>query len=92
MLPFAVVNYQYPFGEDNFADVATVPYETLDHFLMRHPLDRIALIKIDAEGTEAKVLRRMGETLKTHPETRIILEFGPHNQEMAGVNPADFLS
>jgi len=34
----------------------------------------------------------MEKTLKTHPETRIILEFGPHNQEMAGVNPADFLS
>lgn len=73
-------------------DVVTVPCETLDHFLTSHPFDRIALIKIDVEGAESKVLRGMRETLKSHPETHIILEFGPHNQEMAGVNPADFLS
>lgn len=73
-------------------DVVTVSCETLDHFLTRHPFDRIALIKIDVEGAESKILRGMEETLKNHPETRIILEFDPHNQEMAGVNPADFLS
>lgn len=73
-------------------EVVTVTCVTLDHFLERFPLPRISLIKIDVEGAESRVLNGMKETLEKHPETCLILEFGPHNQEMASVSPADFLA
>ncbi len=57
-----------PFGEGTFH---TVPLTTLDHLV---GLDRVDLVKIDAEGAEEDVIAGMRDTLHQH-KPALILEF-----------------
>lgn len=65
----------------------SVECRTLDDFLKQEPLEKIQLIKVDVEGYELRVLAGMQETLKTHPEVALIIEYCPKNLKNAGENP-----
>jgi len=48
--------------------------EALDHWLAMNPIDRIALLKIDAEGAEAHVVRGMSALLQAKRIDAIVCE------------------
>lgn len=57
---------------------ARVPAAPLDTLLSKHEMERIALIKIDIEGGELPVLRRLLDTLDKYPsEFMILAELAP---------------
>jgi FkbM family methyltransferase len=56
--------------------VARVPARPLDEILTADEISRVAMIKIDIEGAELKVLRRLLQTLDRFPTSlRIVCEF-----------------
>jgi FkbM family methyltransferase len=72
-------------GEAN--ETVAVDCIVMDRFLAKRELSRIDLIKIDVEGAELHVLHGMRETIRNHPETKIIIEFCPKNLTESGVDP-----
>ncbi len=72
-------------------DTVTVPCTTLDSLLVKYPLQRVDLIKMDVQGAELQVLRGAAKTLAAHPETKIIIEFWPFGLRNAGANPEEVL-
>ena len=52
---------------------------------------RLDLVKIDAEGAEAAVLKGMKEHVARNPQIQIIAEFAPGLLRRAGVEPLSFL-
>lgn len=64
----------FQYGESHrFVEVAAV---RLDDYLKGHE-GRIDLIKIDTEGAEGAILKGMGETLRRHKNTKLLMEFFP---------------
>jgi len=47
--------------------------QTLDSLLQELKIDRIDLLKIDAEGAELKILKRARETLIRNPQMKMAL-------------------
>ena len=72
---------------DNVIEVETV---SLDEAL--HTLPRIDMVKIDAEGAEAEILRGMTRLLTIHPNMQLVSEFAPSLLRRAGVDPFEFIS
>jgi FkbM family methyltransferase len=62
----------------------------LDEYLKDDP-GRIALIKIDTQGSEGYILEGMRETLRKHPEMVIIMEFTPSWLRETGYDPEAML-
>jgi len=52
---------------------------------------RVDLIKIDAEGSEALIFKKMGRIIQTNPQLMIICEFAPPLLSGAGEDPRKFL-
>jgi FkbM family methyltransferase len=75
--------YQFPsaFTGRTF-DVETV---SLDHFMASQQLNRVDMIKIDAEGAEVSVLNGMQNLLSKFPNVKIIIEFYPDAQAASDV-------
>jgi len=67
-----------------------VEVTSIDHFFQNiiRPVD---LVKIDAEGSEMKVLEGMLETIKGNPSLKIITEFSPGQLQRSGSSPEEFL-
>jgi FkbM family methyltransferase len=59
---------------------------TLDEYLKDDP-GKIALIKIDTQGSEGYILEGMRETLRKHPEMAILIEFTPDWLRQTGFDP-----
>ncbi len=64
-------------------DIAVQPLDALVA-----PGDRVAAVKIDAEGAELQVWRGMQRIVSENPEMVVILEFGPEHLRRAGVTIA----
>ena len=64
-----------------------------------HPLDsllagraqRVDVLKMDTQGSEAATLRGMTDLLARHPRLRMVLEFWPHGLERCGSTAAELL-
>lgn len=63
--------------------------ETLDHYLQTHRIDRVDVLKIDAEGCDFEVLKGAVNTLKTHGPLlfvefaeRVLKKYGASSQDM----------
>ena len=54
-------------------------------------VNRIDVVKIDAEGAEPFILRSLKRILRDNPQLVILLEFAPSHLRRAGVAPADFM-
>jgi FkbM family methyltransferase len=52
-----------------------IPLRSLTLDTLCQSLDRVDLVKIDAEGAEESIWRGMGETIARNPELTILLEF-----------------
>ena len=52
-----------------------IPLPTLTLDTLCESLDRVDLIKIDAEGAEEVIWRGMGETVERNPDVTVLLEF-----------------
>jgi FkbM family methyltransferase len=85
-------------SDNRLADVTATPgtfYCTevrvvaLDDYLKDRPVD---FIKIDAQGSEFRILRGLRKTVSLNPAIRIIAEFSPHWLRAAGVSPDDWFS
>jgi FkbM family methyltransferase len=76
------------FGAVDGTEVIEVETWTLDEALAEEP--RVDVVKIDAEGAEARILRGMRRTLEANPAIRIILEFAPGHLRRAGEDPVAF--
>ncbi len=59
-------------GEQTSYDVETITLDSLE-------LERVDLIKIDAEGAEPEIWRGMQETLKRNPEITVVMEWDSNN-------------
>jgi FkbM family methyltransferase len=76
------------FGAVDGTEVIEVETWTLDEALAEER--RVDVVKIDAEGAEARILRGMRRTLEANPAIRIILEFAPSHLKRAGEDPVAF--
>ncbi len=72
-------------------DIASVPLWCLDHWLDRHGIDQVRLMKVDVDGEEAAVLRGGGNMIKRSLPV-IILEIGAYHFERSDSNPVAFLA
>lgn len=64
--------------------VVSVPVTTLDHYLRSRAIDRVALLKIDAEGYEPAVLRGAEVSLRQHRVDCIVTEINPEQLQSHG--------
>jgi FkbM family methyltransferase len=76
------------FGRESDSRVA-VNTVTLDSVLDHK---RVDVVKIDAEGAEAMILRGMRNILDANPQVVVLMEFAPSHLRRAGVEPASFLA
>ncbi len=51
---------------------------TMDQLLVNLDIERVNVIKIDAEGAEPFIFEGMEEVLKRNSDLRIVMEFSPH--------------
>ena len=77
------------FGIGDATNQIEVRLDTLDHALQR--VARVDIVKIDAEGAEAFILRGMKALAKRSPGMVVFLEFAPVHLRRAGVEPDDAL-
>lgn len=62
---------------------------TLDRFFGRG--ERLDVLKLDAEGSEARIFLGMRSTLQTHPQLIVFTEFYPRRLKESGVDAASYL-
>lgn len=67
-----------------------VRMETLDHYVTRHQIDRIDLIKLDVDGFEGKVIRGALQSLRRF-QPILIMEIAPAWTEMRGDDMRDIV-
>jgi FkbM family methyltransferase len=72
---------------------ATVPVDTLplDQYLNSVGVDRLDLIKVDAEGAEPRILDGMKRTISANPQLTMIIEINPNALNAAGSSPQSLL-
>ena len=73
---------------ENYVEVKTT---TIDDFCEKNEL-KINFLKMDIQGSEAKVFQGMKQTLKKSPNIKIITEFYPSAIRDTGSSPEDYLS
>jgi FkbM family methyltransferase len=72
------------------ANVINIAATSLDSFFHNQEL-KIDLIKIDAEGSEPRILRGMKGLIKDNPDLKIVCEFVPSILISFGEEPDNFL-
>ncbi len=93
-LPFYENGPHSSLGYDRFAEGAPsrmVEVLPLDEFFSTQT-PRIAVVKIDVEGSEGRVLRGMRNVLAKNPNVKVIMEFYPMLLAQAGEDPQEFLA
>ncbi len=63
---------------------------TADIELAQHA-GQVGVIKLDTQGSEAKILRGMQETLSSNPNIRVVLEFWPYGLATCGQSAAELV-
>ena len=71
----------------SWVDVAVHPLDTL----LAGRTQRIDVLKMDTQGSEAATLRGMAGLLARHPRLRMVLEFWPHGLERCGSSATELL-
>lgn len=76
---------------ENFhsAEKHTVPCTTLDRLVKEADIESIALIKVDIEGAEHLFLEGGSETLRSHPDIVLMMEFSEDAQNQFGMTTAE---
>jgi hypothetical protein len=72
--------------------IGEVPIVRLDDFMMQNNLPAPDLIKIDTQGSEARILASLPFVLQKNPRTIVFAEFWPHGMRSVGSSPEDFLA
>jgi FkbM family methyltransferase len=82
----------FPLNDSDRADDSPVEVEvtTLDRALADVP--HVALLKIDAEGSELDVVEGGEAVIKRNPEIALIVEFGPSHLDRTGHSVADWFA
>ncbi len=75
---------------EDVSGAVTVALRRLDSLVP--PGSPVALVKIDAEGTDLLVWRGMPRLLAENPDTAVILEFGPDNLAGGGLATDNWLA
>lgn len=68
-----------------------VPCTTIDRFFRDRP-GRIDVMKIDTQGAEGLILEGAVETIRSHPEMNLIIEFWPFGLRNVGSDPEALLA
>jgi len=68
-------------------EAVAVDAVSLDQYLTGAAIDRLDLIKIDAEGAEPRILAGMKRTLSNNPHLAMIVEVNPNALRAAGSSP-----
>jgi FkbM family methyltransferase len=82
------------YGEDpaSIRPVAVVDVECVSLDADLSDLDRVDVVKVDAEGAEPAILRGMMKLIARNPGITIFIEFAPKHLLRAGVEPSSFLT
>jgi FkbM family methyltransferase len=83
---------QIPHNPSDSRVSITVECTTLDDFLAREGIARVDLLRIDAEGAEAAILRGAKALLESKAPLILMMEFAPRFFETAGSDPQAALS
>lgn len=62
-------------------ETVTVECVSLDDYFREHPRSRVDVIKIDAEGSEPRIIAGADFTLHVNPFVKIFMEFNPSYRE-----------
>lgn len=73
------------------SEAFTVPCFTIDSLLPKMD-GRVDFIKIDVEGAEVLAFRGAGETIRSNPQIKIIMEWSPGQIQAAGFEIPPFLA
>lgn len=74
------------------SQVLTCPAITLDEYLARRGINHVTLIKLDAEGSELKILRGAQAVLRTPHPPMWIVEVNMTTAQACGYHPRDVFS
>lgn len=78
--------------EDTFYGNIQVDVTTLDEILSSMNIDKIDILKMDAEGAELKILKGAERTLKNSIQLKMLTEFGMKAILASGESPVEFLT
>jgi len=70
------------------AETEEVPLLSLDGYVRREGLGRVAFVKIDVQGYELEVCRGMAGLIDREPRLAIAIEYAPDQQREMGYDPA----
>lgn len=65
---------------------------TLDTLLQSLSINKIDILKIDAEGAELKIIKGAEKTLKESTDLKMLTEFGIHSIASSGESPVEYLT
>lgn len=68
------------------------PVRTIDHLVGGDLTGHDWVVKVDAEGWEAHILRGMHRSLQTAASTVLVVEFDPEHLRRAGTEPGDLFT
>jgi FkbM family methyltransferase len=74
-------------GMPDHKDSVRVPTRSLDSFFAEQGWPAIAAIKMDIEGSEARAVRGMRETVRRNPRMNLVVEVNPPALARAGDTP-----
>ena len=87
----SLFDYHYSSGK-NTGKKASIPLETVDHFLENKIGNMNAdIIKMDIEGSESRALEGMKSTISYNDEITLITEFWPQGFKNCNKEPKEFL-
>lgn len=79
-------------GHNNKHEIIKVKSITLDKLLSNFNIDKIDILKIDAEGAELKIIKGAKNTLKNSKNLKILTEFGTNAISSSGESPIEYLT
>jgi FkbM family methyltransferase len=81
----------YPFEPGRENDFVEVEASRLDDVLAALGVGRVHMMKVDVEGAEGRVLSGMTKTLTPRNPPKIIMEYNPERERVAGYSASQFL-
>ena len=85
-------NHSLVAGYTDSRETVEVAATTFDAFLHTAKAPMLALVKIDAEGAEPRILRGMRGAISDNPDLVLVIEVNPRALECAGSTPEQLMS